>query len=197
MFVPTTPIRRLPGPGTFIQGSSYHNPCVPREAYCILKCEKFLTGTNGCQYCLCDQSVPGKNCSSKQKNKTIPRCYDICFSFFFFKFKIVLSLNNTVCDNYANYTNKHVTKRIFLFLNKYVRSHLSSVLLTFLKRNPVYKRGKTDTHIVKSGIKHHQTNKHTYITTIFWAISLQDSNIKITSIMMRKVCRYHRGNHKP
>ena len=28
-----------------------------------------------------------------------------------FKFKIVLSLNTTVCDNYTNYTNKHVTKR--------------------------------------------------------------------------------------
>ena len=28
-----------------------------------------------------------------------------------FKLKIVLSLNNTVCDNYTNYTNKHVTKR--------------------------------------------------------------------------------------
>ena len=25
--------------------------------------------------------------------------------------KLLLSLNNTVCDNYANYTNKHVTKR--------------------------------------------------------------------------------------
>jgi hypothetical protein len=25
--------------------------------------------------------------------------------------KILLSLNNTVCDNYTNYTNKHVTKR--------------------------------------------------------------------------------------
>ena len=30
---------------------------------------------------------------------------------FKFKFKILLSLNNTVCDNYTNYTNKHVTKR--------------------------------------------------------------------------------------
>lgn len=58
VLVQTTLGQRLPGPGTFIQGSSYHNPCVPREAYCILKCEKFLTGTNGCQYCLCDQSVP-------------------------------------------------------------------------------------------------------------------------------------------
>ena len=28
-----------------------------------------------------------------------------------FKFKILLSLNNTVCDNYTNYTHKHVTKR--------------------------------------------------------------------------------------
>ena len=27
------------------------------------------------------------------------------------QFKIVLSLNNTVCDNHTNYTNKHVTKR--------------------------------------------------------------------------------------
>jgi hypothetical protein len=25
--------------------------------------------------------------------------------------KILLSLNNTACDNYTNYTNKHVTKR--------------------------------------------------------------------------------------
>ena len=25
--------------------------------------------------------------------------------------KFVLSLSNTVCDNYTNYTNKHVTKR--------------------------------------------------------------------------------------
>jgi hypothetical protein len=28
---------------------------------------------------------------------------------FKFKFKMLLSSNNTVCDNYANYTNKHVT----------------------------------------------------------------------------------------
>ena len=49
------------------------------------------------------------------KFKIAPRKHESIFNFFFannkFKFKIVLSLNNTVCDNYTNYTNKHVTKR--------------------------------------------------------------------------------------
>jgi hypothetical protein len=44
---------------------------------------------------------------------TIYREFGSCFGFLdiTIQFKIVLSLNNTVCDNYTNYTNKHVTKR--------------------------------------------------------------------------------------
>lgn len=45
------------GPQINIQGSSYHNPCVPSQAYCVLNCVNFVTGANGCQYCLCDHSV--------------------------------------------------------------------------------------------------------------------------------------------
>ena len=42
-------------------------------------------------------------CLAKEQLNTIIK--------FKFKFKILLSLNNTVCDNYTNYTNIHVTKR--------------------------------------------------------------------------------------
>ncbi|XP_052085231.1 uncharacterized protein LOC127722398 isoform X2 [Mytilus californianus] len=46
------------GPQANIQGSSYHNPCTPSQAFCILRCEKYMTGASGCQYCLCDDSIP-------------------------------------------------------------------------------------------------------------------------------------------
>lgn len=46
------------GPQANIPGNSYHNPCNPTQAYCILRCEKYMTGASGCQYCLCDDSIP-------------------------------------------------------------------------------------------------------------------------------------------
>ncbi|XP_071139436.1 antistasin-like isoform X2 [Mytilus edulis] len=46
------------GPQANIPGTSYHNPCNPTQAYCILRCEKYMTGASGCQYCLCDDSIP-------------------------------------------------------------------------------------------------------------------------------------------
>lgn len=37
--------------------SGYHHPCLPHQQFCPLNCpEGYLTGTGGCQFCICYQS---------------------------------------------------------------------------------------------------------------------------------------------
>lgn len=37
--------------------SGYHHPCLPHQQFCPLNCpEGYLTGSGGCQFCICYQS---------------------------------------------------------------------------------------------------------------------------------------------
>lgn len=37
--------------------SGYHHPCLPHQQFCPLNCpEGYLTGTGGCQFCICYQN---------------------------------------------------------------------------------------------------------------------------------------------
>ena len=59
--------------------------------------------------------------------------------YFKLKLKFLLSLNNTICDNYTHKQTGNKENIKSTFSSKYVKSLLSSVLMTFfLKRNPVY-----------------------------------------------------------